>query len=166
MTPRIRSSAQAAKFLSVFIAFSLCSSAHSWGDGWKWPQLNPFPRKPKPPVSARVSDTPGQGWKMPSLWPSSTPSSSPAQPSLWGKMTSSTKNFFTKTADVLTPWDNKPASPPRSVTGSNSVFTNNGNRSSATQEKRGSILPASWWSNEKKEQPKSVSEFLSQPRPQ
>lgn len=81
-------------------------------------------------------------------------------------MTSSTKNFFTKTADVLTPWDNKPASPPRSVTGSNSVFTNNGNRSSATQEKRGSILPASWWSNEKKEQPKSVSEFLSQPRPQ
>jgi hypothetical protein len=80
-------------------------------------------------------------------------------------MTSSTKNFLSKTADALTPWDNKPAAPPRSVTGSNSVFTNNSPKPNEGKGSKSSVFPASWWSSDKKEQPKSVSEFLSQPRP-
>lgn len=135
------------------------------GDGWGWSNWNPFSSKPRPPVSARVTDSQSSGWKMPSLWPKSSTSTHPGQPSAWQKMSSSTKNFFAKTADALTPWDQKPTTPPRSVTGSNSVFTHNSPKSEEAKAKNKSIFPASWWSSDKKEQPKSVSEFLAQPRP-
>jgi hypothetical protein len=51
------------------------------------------------------------------------------------------------------------------VTGSNSVFTNNSPKPNEGKGSKSSVFPASWWSSDKKEQPKSVSEFLSQPRP-
>jgi hypothetical protein len=145
-------------------AIILLESSVRGDNGGGWSLWNPFASKPKPPVSARVTDNPSGGWKMPSLWPKASASSRPGQPSAWQKMTSGTKNFFSKTADALTPWDRKPATPPRSVTGSNSVFTNNASKA-AEKKNSSSIFPASWWSSDKQEQPKSVSEFLSQPRP-
>ena len=104
--------------------------------GWKMPNLNPFSSKSKPQTAARAASPPTSGWKMPKLWPAptaATPRKKPSQPSAWSKMTSGTKNFFAKTADALTPWDNnKPAPPQPSVTGSNSYFTQQGAGKSAS----------------------------------
>ena len=53
------------------------------------------------------------GWHMPKLWPKAAPARRTAsQPSTWSKMARGTQKFFSKTADTLTPWDNKPAAPP------------------------------------------------------
>jgi hypothetical protein len=144
-------------------AFPLASSAAD--DGWKMPNLNPFKGKGNPPTAARVSNAPTSGWHAPKLWASPAPAKRKAnQPTTWNKMTSGTQKFFSKTADALNPWDDKQPKPPPKITGSNTAFTHN---NAAKQEpKSGSINPASWWSAQKKDQPpKSVNDFLSQPRP-
>jgi hypothetical protein len=135
--------------------------------GWKMPHLNPFSSKAKPATAPRTAAPPTSGWKMPKLLPSpaaATPKRKPNQPSTWSKMSSGTKSSFSKTADALTPWDNKPATPQPSVTGSNSYFTQKG--AGKPESKTGGVSPASWWNTPKDEQPKSVNEFLSRPRPQ
>ena len=84
------------------------------------------------------------------------------EPSTWSQMTSGTQQFFSKTADTLTPWDNKKPAPPRTITGSNSIFTHN----KPKDKESSGVAPASWWSTDKSDSsPKSVNEFLSQPRP-
>ena len=76
-------------------------------------------------------------------------------------MTNGTQNFLSKTADTLTPWDNKKPAPPPKITGSNSIFTHN-----TANDKKSDAAPASWWSGEKShESPKTVNDFLAQPRP-
>ena len=140
--------------------------------GWKMPNLNPFSGNAKPPTSARVSDAPTSGWKMPkvpSLLPQSgaKPKKRSNQATGLSRMTSGTRGFFNKTADALTPWDNKKPAATPNITGSNTAFTR-GNRAKAESKdtKSGSIMPASWWGSEKPAQPKTVNDFLSQPRPQ
>jgi hypothetical protein len=103
---------------------------------------------------------------MPNLWPKKSafvPKRKSSQPSTLSKMTSGTKSFFSKTADAINPWDDKPAPPPK-ITGSNSIFTQ---QRQAAQKKEASsgVLPASWFGEKKDSQPKSVNDFLSQPRP-
>jgi hypothetical protein len=79
-------------------------------------------------------------------------------------MTTDTQKMISKTADALTPWDNKKPSPPPKITGSNSVFTHQGQQKK--EQKSSSILPASWWSSDSEpKQPQTVNEFLAQPRP-
>jgi hypothetical protein len=137
---------------------------------WKMPNLNPFAGKGK--TASRPSNAPTSGWHMPKLWQTTKspvrPRTRPAsQPSTLSKMSTGTQQFFAKTADTLTPWDNKKPAPPPKITGSNSIFTQQNkmaDKKSTTKESSG-IAPASWWSSEKSSSPKSVNEFLSQPRP-
>ena len=133
------------------------------GDGWKMPNLNPFSRKGAPPTSARISDQ--DDWKMPKLWPTSSRSKSaakPKSPSAWQKMTTGTKTFMAKTADVLNPFDDTEVKEPARFTGSR-----NARQAAAKKEERsGSWLPSLWGHNDEDTEPKSVNEFLSRPRPQ
>jgi hypothetical protein len=132
---------------------------------WKMPNLNPFASPGS--SSSRSSSAPTSGWKFPKLWQTTKsparPKPKPAnQPSTWSRMTTGTQQFFAKTADTLTPWDNKKPAASPTITGSNSFFTHN----KPKDKESSGIAPASWWGTEKKDDsPKSVNEFLSQPRP-
>jgi hypothetical protein len=139
---------------------------------WKMPNLNPFAGKAK--ASSRASSASTNGWHLPKLWQTTTrparPKIKPAnQPSTLSQMTKGTQQILAKTADTLTPWDNKQPAPPRKITGSNSIFTQQSKAADkkSTTKDSGGIAPASWWSSEKdkSDAPKSVNEFLSQPRP-
>jgi len=156
------------------LAFSLTSvTGASADDGWKMPSLNPFAKKGGPPTSARVSDSTTAGWKMPSLWPSGKPRAAaarkPAQPSAWQKMTTSTKSFWSTTADTLNPFNDANDKPqqPIAATGTNSYFSQTTNRKTAKTKSK-SFLP-SWRSGEAEQDAHGtngdVNKFLSQPRP-
>ena len=149
----------------VALLLAIVSPWSASGDdgSWKMPNLNPFASKGGPPT--RSSSTKSNGWHTPKLWQTTKSPARPksrAQPSTWSQMTSGTQQFFTKTADALTPWDSKKPAPPPKITGSNSIFTH---QSKSKDKKSDDIAPASWWSTEKSSSPKSVNEFLSQPRP-
>jgi hypothetical protein len=154
---------------AAFFTTTLPTGACGEEGGWKMPNLNPFSGTAKPPTSQRAGNPATSGWKMPNLLPQTgaKPKKRSNQPSTWNRMTSGTTTFFSKTADVLTPWDNnKPAPTPQKLTGSNSIFTQNGSTKGNTK-KSSSVSPASWWSSDKSDQPdKSVNDFLSRPRPQ
>lgn len=132
---------------------------------WKLPNLNPFSAKGKPPTASRASGAKSAGWRMPKLWPSTPAARKPTnQPSTIQKMTTGTKQFFSKTADALNPWDDENDDRVERASGSNSAI------SRATKKKKeessGSLLPASWWSSdEKDDRDKNVNDFLSRPRP-
>jgi hypothetical protein len=150
---------------AVLIGAALPLVVSAADDGWKMPNLSPFSSKGKPPTAARVSNPPTSGWHMPKLWPSTAPAKRKAnQPTTWNKMTGGTQKFFSKTADALNPWDDKQPKPQPKITGSNTAFTHNNKPKEPS--KSGSILPTSWWKTDSKdERPKSVNDFLSQPRP-
>jgi hypothetical protein len=108
---------------------------------WKMPNLNPFAKDSTKPTTTKKSS----GFTMPNLIPSwGKPSKRPSsEPSTWTKFNTGTKQFFAKTKDVLTPWDDSPA----------------------TKKEKKSFFTG--WLTEKEEvqKPRSVSEFLAQPRP-
>jgi len=152
--------------VAVLLAILSPYSASGEDSSWKMPNLNPFASKGKP-SSRRPSSAPTSGWHMPKLLQTTKtpvrPKSKAANPpSTWSRMTTGTQQFFAKTADTLTPWDNKKPAPPPKITGSNSIFTQ---QSKPKDKDSGGITPASWWSSEKNDSPKSVNDFLSQPRP-
>ncbi|HEY2411037.1 MAG TPA: hypothetical protein VGI40_02270 [Pirellulaceae bacterium] len=157
-----------AALLAMFSPLSVVGEDSSW----KMPNLNPFASKPT--TSSRARSAPTSGWHMPKLWQTTTRPARPKikptnQPSTWSQMSKGTQQLLSKTADTLTPWDNKKAAPPPKITGSNSIFTQQSkpaDKKSTTKDSSG-IAPASWWSSEKdkSDAPKSVNEFLSQPRP-
>jgi len=129
---------------------------------WKMPNLNPFSGN-----GATAGGPPTSGWHMPKILassPTARPKGKRPQPSTFHKMTSGTQKMLSKTADALTPWDNKKPSPPTKITGSNSIFTHQ--TQPKKEQKGGSVSPASWWSSDSKpKEPESVNAFLSQPRP-
>ncbi len=151
----------------ALLAAGLALPADGEESSWKMPNLNPFSSKGKPPGT---SSAPTSGWKMPKMWPSGSGNAAARpkprqsnQPSTLTKMSNGTQQFFSKTADALTPWDNKPAAPAAKVSGSNSFWSQS---TSKTKKASDGVAPASWWSSEKKsESPKTVGDFLSQPRP-
>ena len=133
------------------------------GGGWKMPNLNPFSRKGGPPTSARISDQ-DEGWKMPKLWPTSgTKKAAPKSksPSAWQKMSTGTKTFMAKTADALNPFDEAQDKQPVRITGSKNAVRRT---AAKKEEKSGSWLPSLWKHDEEENRPKSVNDFLSQPR--
>ena len=148
-------------WLIAALAASLAiSSADGEESGWHMPNLNPFSSK-----SSGTSAPPTSGWKVPNLLPkSSTAKRRKNQPSTMTKMTQGTKKFFSQTADALNPFDDKPVEQPK-ITGSNSIFTQQ-RKAFEAEKKQNEISAASWWGGEKKDsKPKSVNDFLSQPRP-
>jgi hypothetical protein len=162
MSTSLRSAA-----ILLLVLVTVLPAAQAADSDWKLPNLNPFASKSQP-TRPRTAQPPTSGWHMPKLLPSTAASKSKSnQPNTWNKMTTGTQQFFSKTADALTPWDNnKPAAAPKAITGSNTAFTHN--NAAKAEPKSGSILPASWWSSEPKakgQSPKSVNEFLSSPRP-
>lgn len=150
--------------VAALLAAGFPSRANSEDGGWKMPNLNPFSG------SSGTGSPPTSGWKMPKMWPSTRQSTASIrakkrqanQPSTLSRMSTGTQQFFSKTADALTPWDNKKPSPPPKITGSNSVFSQSTKKSAKSE-----VAPASWWggSEKKADSPKSVNDFLSMPRP-
>ena len=124
---------------------------------WTMPNLNPFASKP-----AAAAPKKSSGFKMPSLIPSWAKSETkkPSEPSTWSKISGGTKEFFGKTKDTLTPWDN----PPKKA--SNSSMSQRFHMGgSSNQTKKKSFLTSWLPEPEKPQKPRSVSEFLKQPRP-
>ena len=104
-----------------------------------------------------VGPVQGSDWSLPNLNPfrATTPKRS-NQPSTWTKMSRSTKNFFSRTYDVLTPWD----------TDAEKARTQKSSRNSTKSSEQGKSLFSSWWSvEEEPKKPQTVSEWLKQPRP-
>lgn len=119
--------------LCVFTPFF---ATPAMAQGWKMPDFNPFDRKEPQRVRTTIGDEmPARsGWslprpklpklampqlRMPALPKPKLPEmrlprlSMPgsrkmpgSQPSAWNRFNDGTKQFFTKTKDVLTPWDN------------------------------------------------------------
>jgi hypothetical protein len=146
--------------IATVITFSGASAAAE-ESGWKMPNLNPFSGK------SAASNPATSGWKIPRLWPKTAAARKRRtnQSSALGTMTKGTRDFFSKTADAINPWDDKPAAQPQ-VTGSNSIFTRQSQAAKNKESKSSGVLPASWWGGDKDDdRDRSVNEFLSRPRP-
>ena len=164
-------------FVVVVIVAALPAVMLAEDGAWKMPNLNPFSQKGKPPTSARAASTSNSGWHWPSLWSSSSTKKAKTnskQPTALQNVTKGTKQLFSKTADALNPWDDaqaKQAQPPK-VTGSNTVFSQASNSKAKAKDSNNTSLIPSWpWganadANAKEQKPKTVTDFLSQPRPQ
>src|SRR5262245_47846269 len=105
---------------------------------------------------------------MPSLSPAKTPATSArqaTQPSVWQRMTTYTRKFWSTTADTLNPFYDAGDKPqqPISAIGANSFFTQAASRKAA-KPKSNSFLP-SWTSSGNKtpvrEKNGGVNDFLS-----
>ena len=154
--------------LLIVAAFLLAFAYPALGDdgGWKMPNLNPFSQKTKTTTTAWTGKPPTSGWHMPKLWPSTTTAQTkPNQPSTMQKMGTGTKNFFSKTADALNPWDNaQPAAPPPKPSGSNSAFSQATAKKKDTQST--SLLPSwPWGAKAEDKKDNDVNAFLARPRP-
>jgi hypothetical protein len=82
------------------------------------------------------------------------------QPSVWGRMTTGTKNFFARTKDALT-WDSEPE--PRSG-GTHTSWDDPAPRLSRKKEEGSSFW--NWFGPEEPRPSKTVQGFLSQKRPE
>jgi hypothetical protein len=142
-------------------------------EGWTLPSLNPFKTEKREvsaytPPASEDPDLPTSGFKFPKLKLPQAPKMSfgerpPGQPSAMQKLGQGTKNFFSKTADVLTPWDNDEKPAPRSRTATGVRRTYNGSPG-AVEEKKTSLF-SSWFKKDEPETPKTVNGFLANPRP-
>jgi hypothetical protein len=152
--------------LAVGLVTCLLVGSSGAAEGWSLPNLNPFAKKKSGPYTTRTSDR--SGWKLPSLWPKAKRTTT-SGPSTWQKMTTSTKTAAAKTADFLNPFDDaNDAQPAPSPTGYGSPFST----ASAPKQSEGSgsMVPQWLWGGGAKEEgpkrPKTVNEFLSQPKPE
>ena len=126
---------------------------------WKRPTINPFARrsttKAAPPKKS-------SGFKMPNLipsWAKQERKKSP-QPSTWSKISGQTKEFFGKTKDVLTPWDN----PPKKT--NNSSLSQRFHMGSSNEKTEKKSFFTSWLpEKEEVDKPRSMNESLKQPKP-
>lgn len=151
---------QGKSFLIVAVAVFALAESPVRAEGWKMPNLIPFKKKDSHPAHLRVTDEPSPWWKpkLPSL--QGRKSKPASEPSTWNKMSSGTRRAWTKTKDVLNPFDDA-QDKPKDVTGYNTHFTQQA--SHRKEEKEGS----SWWpwTEEKPKRPQTVQDFLSQERP-
>ncbi len=137
--------------LAIALGFGTCYAEES---GWKLPNLNPF-KSEKKRTSARVSD---DSWmalpKVPTLpgFKSGKSRVRRKEPSTFAKMTEGTKDFFGKTYDVLTPWDNnKPKKPPTHMGVSRRSKSDSGF--------------FDWFGGKEEKKIETVNDFLGQGRP-
>ena len=152
--------------LSFIVVLAFAASARAeWG--WKpslpsVPNLNPFKKRDSHPANFGEQES---SWQWPGM--SRKPAEpQAAKPSMWQRASSGTRNSWTKTKSVLTPWRAKPQPEEELViTGSNSSFTRMANSNTNQPAKK-----AFWaWGNEEDERPQkasSVSEFIGGRRPE
>lgn len=134
-------------------------------EGFTLPNLNPFAAK-KAPTRVTVTDEPEKKSFLPSL-PSINllPKQKPGQPSTWQKMNKGTKDFFSKTVDVLTPWDNEPAKPANSnLTGSRRTYSGSPSQAKKSEPKK-SYFPSLFSPKTEKKEIHTANDWLAQPRP-
>jgi hypothetical protein len=155
----------------------LCVPTAVFADGFGLPNLNPFQSKPKStpkrvtpgmPVAKKKQQAsssyslpklPGLNFPRPS-WTPSLPK--PHMPATVKRMNQSTKQFFAKTADVLTsPWQSDPTPTRRSTRITNRM---------PPEPKESEGILTSWFSPKKKEppkdtRPKRVSDWIGGDRP-
>jgi hypothetical protein len=141
--------------------------------------LNPFKEEtkeysgvtPTPDFdAAEAEELPTSGFKFPKMKMPQMPKlgfgqKPPGQPSTMQRLGRGTKNFFSKTADVLTPWDNDEKPVPRSRTATGVRRTYAGSPNAAKVEKKTSFLPKWFSGDDEPESPKTVNGFIAQPRP-
>ncbi len=153
----------------------LLAASSALAEGWEFPNLNPFkteqrevsaftpPRDYSTPMEAEPEDSGFQfpKFKMPTFGMGPKP---PGQPSTLQKLGRGTKNFFSKTADVLTPWDkDEPSvSGSRRATGVRRRY--NGSTGEFKAEKK-SFVPSWFSTSDEPETPQTVNSFIAQPRP-
>ena len=147
------------------LAFTL-ASACAWAEtksGFNW---NPFAKSSDSKLAASSPSKSPSGFKLPSLWPASGEKKvkkRPTEPSAWEKFSRETKSMFDKTTDTLTFWDND--QPAKKSQGYDSVRSRFGVKKKEDEKKS---FFSSWFSSEddKPAKPRTVSEFLSQDKPQ
>lgn len=159
-------------WVSLPVMLLLSASAVAAEGSWSWPFWNPFKseKSKSKKVTASVTDQNRSSFQLPKLPELPKPSlpsfttkrtsaarrSAPSHsPSMWDKMTQGTKDFFSKTYDVLTPWDNHksaPAKPPTQLGGT-----------SRPSKSKGSSW-FSWPKSDEPKEPRTVNEFIAQPR--
>jgi hypothetical protein len=156
-------------FVVVFVSATALTAADD--GGWQLPNLNPFAQKGKPPTSSRAAGKKNSPWQWPKLWPTQTTTAKAKSkhPSAVQKMTNGTKQLFSKTADALNPWDDATdqQAPPARPTGLNTPFSQASAKKSSDSPSNTSLIPSWPWGGKgepKDERPKTVNDFLSQPR--
>lgn len=146
--------------LALFVVLAVASSAKA---GWGWmPSFNPFKKKDSHPANIEA-DHQEAGWHW--LGSSNKPAPKETGPSMWQRMSGGTKNAWTKTRSVLTPWRSKPPEEEELViTGSNSSFSQMANGNSKQPAKKSMW---SWGAEEERPQKaSSVSDFIGGKRPE
>ncbi len=136
--------------------------------GWKMPNLNPFKKTDSHPAHLSQSDdSQSDGWHFPSIM-KSQPKAKSSGPSMWNKVTTTSKNAWSATADFLNPFDDPKPEPQRDVTGSNTYFTQSSTKKQATKKPFWS-----WSSNDETREEESkqrsirtVSDFIGGERPE
>jgi hypothetical protein len=135
------------------------------GPAW-WDPLNVAgtDKSPKKSTARKPAAKESSWMKLPGFGSDSKTAKKPAgkkAPSTLTKMNNSTKSFFHKTADVLTPWDNNKKPVAKRPTG---YGTGGGAKTASRtkkEEPKGNIL-TSWWKDKEPEpkRPKTVSDFV------
>ena len=159
--------------LICVLVFATCSHAEWWKPSMprmpsmpkmpSVPNLNPFKQRNSHPASIGKQE---ESWQWPGMAQKSAEKQEEAKPSMWHRVSSGTKNTWSKTKSTLTPWRAKPqAEEEMVITGSNSSF----NQLVNGHEKQ-PVKKTSWfWTDEEEEKPRkagSVSEFIGGKRPQ
>lgn len=127
--------------------------------------LNPFAKSTDSKKNVSSSSKSSSGFKLPSLWPSEEKKvkKRSTEPSAWDKFSSETKAAFEKTTDALTFWDNDKGS--KKSHGYDSIHSRYGTKKKEPEKK--SFLSSLFSSEEEQpKKPRTVSEFLSQDKPQ
>lgn len=141
----------AATMFMVLLCLLVATPAQADWPSWKLPSLNPFAKKETPQrrTVARPASTRSQ------------------QPGTLQRMTNGTRNFFSKTADALTPWDNnpprKPLPPPTGAARTYSSSPRTASKPAPSTWQR----VTSWFGGETPQPPppRSVDDFMALERP-
>jgi hypothetical protein len=84
-------------------------------------------------------------------------------PSAWQKMNQNTKKLFEQSADFLMPWQADSPPPRTSATGTQRVYTLDGDDEDES-ESSWSLIPSIFGSKPEKKKYRDVNDFLDQPR--
>jgi hypothetical protein len=147
--------------LTVFFMLAFAAVSAAAESGWKFPNLNPFSSEKSSSSAKPAPKKSSSGLKWPFSGESEQKPKKPSEPSTWDKVSTGTKEFFGKTKDTLMPWTKSDQK-----AGHDSVAKRYNVKKSAKKPEKKSFFTG-WLSGEeeKPEKPKSVSEFLAQPRP-
>jgi hypothetical protein len=155
--------------VTVVLTTSSAQAQNAPQSGWRMPNLIPSMGPSKPGERSIVSKVvdpfgllPGNGANA-----SNASYGQPKQPSMLQKMGRGTKKMASQTADFLNPFnDGPPEVKEEKLTGTNSIFNQQANRRPTQQTTGSKSWTPGWFSEQSptEQRPKTVNDFLSQPR--